>query len=186
MGADSATTTQRLAALYEANKQYGALGAPPGDAAQRRLEVVLLHLPPGLELERLHVAAVLAAELLHADVEDEVGAALLAGEGAPARAGGRPALRGRRDGGVRDTGARALQSAREVFGLAVAESVILIGRAGSYADHRQRDGGADDIDRSLDGIGEQPDRVGEPPRQYFERNRHQCRDDRQRCELAGA
>jgi asparagine synthase (glutamine-hydrolysing) len=30
-GADSATTTQRLGKLYEANKQYGAFGAPPGD-----------------------------------------------------------------------------------------------------------------------------------------------------------
>jgi len=94
--------------------------------------------------------------------------------------------RGVANGEGRDQDQRALQAAREVLGLGVAENMVFVWRARGYADHRQRDGGADDVDRSLDGIGEQPDRVGEPPRQHLERNGHQRRDDRQCCELARA
>ncbi len=85
--------TQRRAAAFAADLvQVGAFAvafeAQVGDAGEHGAVVLLVNGGVGGKLDDLHVAAVFALELLRADVEDEIGTALLAGEVAGLGGGG--------------------------------------------------------------------------------------------------
>ena len=58
---------------------------------------------------------------------------------------------------------QALEAAREVLGLAVAERMIVIGRARGDGHHRQREQRRREVDERLHRVRQQADRAGEPP-----------------------
>src|SRR5262249_3533543 len=81
-----------------------------------------------------------------------------------------------RAGGHEDE--RALDAAREVLRLFVAEVVLAVRRLGRVGEHAERDERGHDVHHGLDRIGEQPDRAGEEIRGELEDDRHDRRRDR--------
>ena len=72
---------------------------------------------------------------------------------------------------------RALETAREVLGLAVAVGVLLVGGAGGEGEHRQRHNRRSEVDQRLDRVGKQADRAGQQVRTPLQRDGRERRRD---------